>query len=191
MNLYEIVIQHKPVVAYGFLRGFILGRNNEEALYRGEDYNISSAHLKQDIADKLGLHGRYSTFVIEESVLGPLTEAIQLVESDLGISLHKVHGISGLSFDFEVEIFNRDIGKEVLALIENRDDAIQLKGFEPEEKVEKDAAGAELYAPEHEYELTGSGHAEGPFEKIIEFYSALSDIDQVDCSDMALQVVEE
>ncbi len=113
------------------------------------------------------------------------------MESDLGISLHEVHGVSGLSFDFEVNVFNPEIGKEVLSLIENRDDAIRLEGFEPEEIVEKDAAGTELYAPEHEYELKGKGYAEGPFEKIIAFYSALSEIDQVNCSDMALQVVEE
>ena len=46
----------------------------------------------------------------------------------------------------------------------------------------------ELYAPEHDYELRGKGTAQGPFEKILQFYSQLSAIDQVHTEKMELMI---
>ncbi len=190
MKLYEIVIQHKPEIALAFLKGLVFGRNKNEQLFPCAACNISTAHLKKHIANRLGLSGKYSNFVVEASLLEPVTEGIKEVASDLHIELHEVHEVTGLRFDFKVNIFNEEIAEKAKQIIEQRDDEIQLHGYEPKEVVHDEAEGAELYAPEHDYELRGKGTVEGPFHKVKALHDQLDAIDQVECSKMALLIAE-
>ncbi|HKJ69108.1 MAG TPA: hypothetical protein VKA68_14210 [bacterium] len=190
MKLYEIVIQHRPEIAHAFLRGFVLGRNRDEHFFECAECNISTAHLKKHIADRLGLSGKFSNYVTEESLLEPLKEAVEEAKSILGIELHEVYEVTGLRFDFTVNVFNKRIGNQLKQILEQRDDTIQLQGYDPKEVVHEEAEGAELYAPEHDYELRGKGRAEGPFLPVLTFYEQLEEIDQVESGKMALLIAE-
>jgi len=188
MKLYEIVVKNRPEFTDGFVHGFGLGRAKGEQVYRCSDYNISAVHLKKHIADMLGIGGKYSNYVVEESLVKPLEEAFDTLKEPADLETQEIHEVQGLRFRFEVRIFAKKLGEKAKRIIDGRDEEIDLSGYEPKEIIHEDAAMTELYAPEHDYELRGQGTAQGPFEKILQFYSQLSDIDQVHTEKMELVI---
>lgn len=188
MELFEIVVKNRPEFTDGFVHGFNMGRGNEEQVYRCSDYNISAVHLKKHIADLLGIGGRYSNYVMERGLIEPLRKALDDLKKPADLSIQEVHQVMGLRFKFEVRIFAKELGQKAKQIIDNRDQAIKISGYNPKEEIHKDAEVTELYAPEHDYELRGKGEAEGPFEKILPFYNQLASIDQIHTEKMELLI---
>ncbi|MCF7804794.1 MAG: hypothetical protein K9N46_04395 [Candidatus Marinimicrobia bacterium] len=190
MKLYEIVVSGQEDFVHGLLRGFALGREKNEKVYRCSEYNIASNHHKASIASKIGLGKKYSNYVIEESMLQAATEVLKSFEEDLEFTIEKVHEIAGLTFGFSMQIYSEKFGEQALDIIQERDESIELSDYESEEIINEGAEGTEMYAPEHDYVLKGSGTAAGPFGKILSFYYRLQQIEQVDLEMMQIQVAE-
>ena len=190
MKLYEILVTGEDAFVHGLLQGFALGREKNEKVYWCSDYDIITMHHTQSIASKLGLGKKYSNFVVEASMLQAVTDALESFEEDLDFSVEKVNEVTGLEFDMEIEIFSEKHGKLAQQVIANRDPDITLQDFSGEEMYRKDAEGAELYAPEHEYIYKGEGQVKGPFSTVLSFYYRLKDIPQVKLSKMRIRIAE-
>ena len=147
-------------------------------------------HLEQSILGKLGLGGKYTHYIVEESLVEPATNLIRSLTDEFDIHVEVVEEVDRLIFEFEMQVYSREIGRQVSEIIEERDEDIEVTGFEPEEIVREDAGGPEMYSPEHEYELIGEGKVSGPFSETLSFYYRLKDYEQVHLTELSLQVKE-
>lgn len=190
MKLYEIVVAGQEEVVYGLLRGLAMGREKNESVYRCSEYDIQTSHHDQSIAEKLGFGKKYSNFIVEESMLEKATESLTAFAEEVEISVESFFEVTGLSFEFEMKIYSEELGDSVKSIIQERNSAIQLAGYDPEEIIKEGAEGAELYAPEHDYTLQGKGDVSGPFSPTLSFYFRLKDISQVKLTPLTIEVAE-
>lgn len=188
MKLYDLVVEGNTQLAQGLMIGFVAGRNKNEHIYHGKDYHIKPMHLDESILDKLGLGKKYTHYVIVDSLVEPSIKLIETLTEEFGIEVVSVEEVKDLSFDLELKIYSKEIGEAVKKIIANRDEVIELTGYQPEEKIREDAKGQELYAPEHDYELTGTGSVGGPFQETLAFYYRLWEYDQVHLSELSLKI---
>lgn len=190
MKLFSIVIKNNTKLVQGLMIGFVAGRGKNERIYHGKDYDIKPVHLQSSIIELLGLGGQYTHYIIQESLVKPVSDLVKSLEEDCGISLESVEEIDHLEFHFELKIYSKEIGERVLEIFRNKEDDITIAGFEPEEIVREDAEGPELYSPEHDYELTGEGDAQGHVQSLLSFYYRLKEIEQVHQSEITLKIKE-
>jgi len=190
MKLFSIVIKNNTNLVQGLMIGFVAGRGKNERIYHGKDYDIKPVHLQSSIIDLLGLGGQYTHYIIQDSLVEPITDLIKSLEEEYGISLESVEEIDHLEFHFELKIYSKEIGDRALEIFRNKGDDINVTGFQPEEVVREDAQGPELYSPEHDYELTGEGDVQGEVQSLLSFYYRLKEIEQVHLSEITLKIKE-
>lgn len=174
----------------GLMIGFVAGRGKNERIYHGKDYDIKPVHLHSSILDLLGLAGQYTHYIIEESLVQPVTQLVKSLEGEYGITLESIEEIDHLEFHFDLKIYSKEIGARVMEIFQNKEDDIVITGFEPKEITREDAAGAELYSPEHDYELTGEGDVQGLVQSLLPLYYRLKEIEQVHLSEITLKIKE-
>jgi len=191
ITLFEIVTKGSGDFIFGLLNGIALGRDRDEKVYRGGDYDFKNTHLHKSIAEYLGIGKQYSQFMVPESMIEQATKSLQIFSDDLGYTVETTQEIKGLHFDFSMEIFVRKNGERVLEIIRNREETIRISDFDPEEIVHADAKGAEMYAPEHDYELRGNGRVSGSFSEVLAMYYRLKEVDQVNVTPVEIELAEE
>ncbi len=188
MELVEVIIEGKEERVLGFIYGLAGGQEVTGPVIRCQDHDFSTEHHQQGIAKLLGIGGKYTNFILPQSLETPLRKALEKYGDALDLRLKNVQEVRALSFEFSGKIYSREIGDQVRALLDSPDDQLEISGYEPEEEVHEEAKGPELYAPQHDYELRISGKVRGPFRAVNDLYLKLKEFEQVSAAEMKCEL---
>jgi len=165
----ELVISGSFPLVKGFLLGFRggTGRNFNYFFHRKSGIRRDTlAELLKEVLDM----DNYVHLCLEEAVVQDFRQAVAQAEPLVGIKIKKERPIKLGRFDFSFKINNREAAEKVKEVLANLPQGVELQGYEPEETVHEDATTLGGYAPEHSYQLKGSGTITGEFGGVIELF---------------------
>ncbi len=180
-KFFEVVLEGHEKAMYGLLEGFMLAGNIEGNYYFSKDCGIESETFMDAIIEWVSLKAKLHHVIMEESILKALEQAIKSIknESDLKVVNPKIikssKELKDASFTFEAKAYGKKYGEEIKNILTNTPSGIKLEGYKPTEIIDKDAKGAELYAPEHDYIFEAGGTISGNVKEVIEFRKILDD----------------
>jgi hypothetical protein len=168
----ELELKGSTDVAVAFVEGFRLGTPEAEKVWYSHWEPIRPASWFAALREKIGTQVRV---VLPPSMADRIQEAIALTDR-LKLEVGNRHRLRGAEFSFEFRCYSRDAGGEIRRLIEhNLPEGVSLSDYAVDEKEDPGAHGAEMYAPAHEYILSGSGAYRGRVPGVLEMIHRLSD----------------
>jgi len=188
MRYYEMVIEGPRGWGAGFLHGFILGRGSPLAVLDAEAEGFEVESLRERIREIL----RPTAEILHLVVPGPLVKDVHRAVKAAalrgrGMTIRLEHAVAAVRFHFEFSIYSRQHASRVRRRLERLPAGARLsEGTIFSEVRDPDAAGVELYAPVHQYELRGEGEVEGEMEAVLPIYRSLRDEELVQVSSAEL-----
>lgn len=174
----ELIIEGPDDFTRGFVTGFVAARGPKAEVVFDDEAGLADDGLLQKVKEALHLSREVTHCIVDEQTAVLVREAIGAAE-EARLSIHSDRVITGGSFAYEFEVFNRDNGAKFLRRVSDLPQGVTLEEHEQEIKEVPEAHGPELFAPEHEYTLVGKGRAVGPIDKIIWLYKEFDSISQV------------
>ena len=168
-RFFEIVIEGPFVLVKGFLMGFLYGGDKTYDYFFHRKSGIRRETLKEFLKEIFEFEN-YVHLCIEEKVHDKFIAAIEKSYPKIGLKVRSSHEIKSARFSLRYEIFNENLSKEAISLIEDLPADVELIDYKPVITVRNDAVGVEGYAPEHSYIATGSGKVQGDFNGIINYF---------------------
>ncbi|RPJ40697.1 MAG: hypothetical protein EHM19_13250 [Candidatus Latescibacterota bacterium] len=192
---FRIVRVHGPYpLVHGFIAGFLAGKGLAGRVFYAEKERIEAEidpeeGLAEKLAEWIGFQKFLSTdVVLEESIHGPVLDALKGTK-DLHLEIEASRAVAEASFEVRLRTYSEEEAGTIRKLLREVPEGVRaLPGLELEEKRVKGAAGIEAYAPEHEFELEGSGSFAGPVDRIIELRKRLSDNALIHCGPIRLKL---
>jgi ABC-type oligopeptide transport system substrate-binding subunit len=188
MALIEIIVKGNTDFVHGYLQGIVDARDQYEELFPAFDYDFTKKHLKNSIAESIGIGKKHTRFFISNYDKEQIPEKLEYYTSRCDFEIEGIHVVTGLSFSFDFEVYNQDIADGLREIIEGRPEPVHVTGYDPEETINEEAEGPELYSPQHDYVFSGKGTVAGPFENVIKIYDSLSEYDQVHLDPLQLEI---
>lgn len=166
---YEIILKGDDKLLKGFVRGFEIGRSMRGVIWLCEDHPIDKKYSK---AVRL-FRGDHTRLVCAAKARQGLLASVAKAP-DLGFEIVWDGKITRTSFKFEFETVSREVASKIKKLLASAPTGVKLVGYEPQESVDAEARGVELYAPVPEYEFRGQGTAEGDLAALLSFRKTLA-----------------
>ena len=188
MALIEIIVKGNTDFVHGYLQGIVDARDQYEELFPGADYDFNEKHLSKNIAESIGIGKKHVRYFLSNYNKEQIPEKLKYYASKCNFEIEEIHVVTGLSFDFDFEVYNREIADKLREILDKRPEDIQVTGYDHKETVNEDAEGPELYSPEHEYIFEGEGTVTGPFDKVIKICDSLSEFDQVHVQPLQVEI---
>ncbi len=182
-NTYEIIIRGNTDEARLFLRGFLAGRGEKAGFIFTKDNGFTLSHIR----DIVKYHGDVVHLVCNAALRKSITAAVKSAPADLDLEIVESRPIVRASFEFKFSTANRKVAGSIKRLLGRIPDGAQLTGYAPEEIVDPDAEGQELYSPTHEYEFRGQGTVEGDPFAVKSVFDKLKDNEFFKCEGIELQ----
>ena len=176
----ELIVKGDDKLLKGFLEGFQIANKIEDGLVFCRDNPINTGHLKEILT----FHADYVHLVTSTRHHDSLIAAID--ETD-DLELVSDKPVSRSSFKFEFETFNREVANTIRAALAKPPGGLKMVDYKPEEQIDPDAKGPEMYSPVHEYRFCGSGTVEGDIEKLLAYHHQLDDNEFIDAEDITLE----
>ncbi len=174
MRYIEAIMVVQKGISEGFIRGFFRGKGDNSLILNMESEEIVQESLKEKIDQILHPAEEIIHILIPEDKEGLLKESISAMKKEGFLcDLKSERRHSKIRAEFNIEIYNVQIGKEVKRIIS---EAKEVKiSFEKklEEILREEESKVELYAPVHSYELKGKGKIEGDIEPSIRLIQEL------------------
>jgi len=169
---WELVIDGPKGWDLGFLRGYLSGKGLDGNLVDLEEEGFDCEPYREKIRELLNPEQDTLHVAVPEGALDGVTEALgESAAAGRPMTLRHRRPLSGAGFGFSLRVYSREHGARFLAFFRNLPAGARLVEEEPlREKQDPDSKGVELYAPSHDYELTGRGRVEGAFDAVLEAY---------------------
>jgi hypothetical protein len=181
-SFYEIIVKGDSKVIRAYMEGFMKSKGITDGIDFGEDHPLDLGHLKEMIK----YHGDVLHLVVEAKLRASVDAAIKQSPEDLDIEIVESRRIHRAYFHFKFETANRDVGKRIKRLLDKLPEGVSLTDYEPEEIVDPDAKGVEVYSPVHEYTFKGKGVIEGEPGSVRDVLEKMIDDEFVDCDDIVM-----
>jgi len=174
----ELIIEGPDEFARGFITGFVAASGSHAELIFDDEAGFADDGPLQKLKEALRLSDKVTHCVVDDQTAALVREAIASADANpLVVRSDRV--IADASFAYDFEIFNRENGDKLLQCLKDVPASVKLVGHEQETKLNPDARGAEMFAPEHDYALVGHGTAVGPVDKIVWLFKEFDSISQV------------
>jgi hypothetical protein len=176
-----------------FLVGWCAGRGMQcDDLRRRvlwpEEWNIRTEGTFQGIVDAI-LPGGVFAVLLDDDIVDPIVVALEPWEKRLELGVKSRQHIRAAYFKFEFEIFSRDEARAVRAIFESVPDGVNVSSdYQPEERSDLSASGAEMYAPVHDYEFRGKGTIGGELRGVLEVHERTRRHERIKTSEVGLQL---
>lgn len=190
---YEVVLEGHLDTIFGLLEGVKIGAGKKWDYYFSKQVGVKRETFSEAVKEWISLGGKLHHVLIEEDFLNFLKSAMSGLpeKAPIGMKfLKSQRKIRSGSFKFEFKAYSSKIAAEVKQLIEGLPSDLVLEGYNPKEKVDKDAKGVELYTPDHEYVFEGEATLKGPLPELIRARSALNSKSYVEVDQIALEWAE-
>lgn len=185
----EVVFEGNLDIIYGMIEGFLLGTDQKWDWCSAKESGVETETFTDIIKEWASMKTRLHHIIMEEEFFKRLKDASEK-RGDLRFIKAKYiksfKEIKSASFSFEARAYAKKYGQEIQSILSNLPAGITLKNYKPEEIIDKDAKGTELYAPTHDYTFTAEGVAEGEFWAILNFRKILDEHPLVEVSKIKL-----
>lgn len=182
----EVVLQGSASAVEAFLAGFKQGKGWASEFYFVCDHNcIKAESTAHKILEALKLEKDITHVLITEPRTPAVVEAVKGAKKT-GLKVMTNKPVKKACFGYKFFTANKRLGSRVKRLFNQM--PAGLKRIEPKEKeiYHPKSKGAEGYAPEHDFELKGSGSIEGPLDLVIEFRRLLEKLEPVNVTPITL-----
>jgi len=124
--------------------------------------------------------------VVEAKHRAAVESAVKNAPENLALEIVESRKIHRAYFHFKFSTANRDVAKRIKRLLEKLPEDVMLTDYTPEETVDPDAKGAEVYTPVHEYTFKGNGVVEGDPEGVRQVFRKMVDDEFIDCDNIVM-----
>jgi hypothetical protein len=153
----ELIIEGPEQVVRAFVVGVAAGRGLASAGVFGHDCDLVPESLGERLKTLLS-GGSHHVLLAAEELAAPLSAALARNGAEVGLRLDGRRQVSALRFSFRVEVFSRDLAREIRAdLLSSLPAAVKIENLSEGDESHPEAHGAELYAPLHAYVYRASG----------------------------------
>jgi hypothetical protein len=175
----EVVIQGSASAVEAFLAGFKQGKGWASEFYFVCDHHgIKAESTGHRILEALKLEKEMTHVLVTEPRTPAVVEAIKGAKQT-GLKILSNKPVKKAEFGYKYFAANKRLG----SLIKRRFNEMpaDLKRVDAKEKevYHPRSKGAEGYAPEHDFELKGSGAIEGPLDQVMAFRGVIAKIEPV------------
>jgi hypothetical protein len=172
VKYWELVIDGPKGWDLGFLRGYLAGKGMQGDIVDLEAEGFDCEPYREKIRELLSPEKDTLHAVVPEGAMDGVAEALgESLSAGRPMTLRHQRPLAGASFGFSLRVYSREHGARFLAYFRDLPAGARLVETEPlRERQDPDSKGVELYAPSHDYELTGRGRVEGTFEAVLEAY---------------------
>ena len=115
-----------------------------------------------------------------------LRKAIESAAPRFEFEIKEESKIERAYFHFDFETPSREVAGAIKKIIAKLPAGVATMDYAPEEIVNPDAKGAEVYSPAHDFIFRGKGVLEGDVEGVIATTQVLADIEFVRCDEIDL-----
>jgi hypothetical protein len=174
----ETVFEGHYNTVRGYIEGLQDGMGTAYSFFFSSESGIAAETLSELIKEWISLGHRLHHVVLEEEFLTKIKEVLAKKEKHALLNSSSIKSskiIKEATFTFKFEAYARKYADEIRELLANLPAGISLEQYTPEEKINHDAEGVELYAPAHDYIFTGKGTIIGPVEQVVNFRKILDD----------------
>jgi len=188
---YEAVFEGDYKAVYGMLEGFRLASGKNWFYSFSKRSGVKAETLSDVIVEWVTLSSKLHHVILEGDFFELLQEAVHKKEDSSFIKKQYLRSgkiIKGASFKFTAVTYGRLYGTEIKSIFSNIPDNIELSDYAPVEKINKEAKGTELYAPEHEYNFEASGKLSGGIKELIEFRKKLDEHPLVEVDKISIEL---
>lgn len=175
----EVVFQGSASAVEAFLAGFKQGKGWASELYVICGHQcIKTESTGHKILEALKLEKDITHVLISDPRTPAVVEAVKAAK-EIGLKVMANTLVKQASFGYKFYTANKRIGASIQRLLNGM--PAGLKAIDPLEKAlyNPGAKGAEGYAPEHDFELKGSGIIEGPIDLVLAFRQTLDKLEPV------------
>lgn len=168
----ELEIRGSSDEAIGFVEGYRLGTEKAEKVWFAHRERIEGDSIADSLRERLGSEVRVIVPATMADRLEAAFEESTLVEARVAQRIV----IECATLPIEYRCFSREEAEGIRRLVEqDLPDGVELRDYEADEKIEKDAEGVELYSPVHDYILTGKGEYVGPVDGVLQMSHRLDE----------------
>jgi len=175
---YEVVIEGHYNLVFGVLEGFILGSKKDWKYWFSGDAGIIKETFSEIISEWLSIKTKLHHIIMEEELWKEFDSTLKKHPDKPKVNRKYIKSaklIDTSRFEFKFSAYAEKYGEEIKLLIKSLPDNIILHNYNPQETINEDAKGVEMYAPEHKYVLEGSGTLEGNIADIIQVRNKFND----------------
>ncbi|MDD2335680.1 MAG: hypothetical protein PHD01_03790 [Geobacteraceae bacterium] len=174
----EVVFEGHYNTVRGYIEGLQDGMGTAYKFFFSSEAGIKAETLSELIKEWVSLGHRLHHVVMEEAFFSKVKDVLLKKGRDsimTSSSIKSSKNVKEATFDFKFEAYARKYADEIKELLGNLPDGVSLHHYKPEEKINHDAEGVELYAPAHDYIFHGKGTVIGQIEQVVMLRNILDD----------------
>jgi len=180
---YEIIIKGDQDHLCAYLQGYMNAKKISQGVIFSKDWPLHTHNLREMIK----YHGEVFHLACRAGLRATVKAAVKAAAPQYKFEIKRERKISRAFFTFEFETFSKKVGAQLKKTFGNLPAGLTLRRFKPKEKINPEAKGAELYAPAHDYQYSGTGEVNGDIEKLIALHCKLEDNDFVEAEEIVLK----
>jgi hypothetical protein len=187
----EVVFEGHYNTVRGYIEGLQDGIGSDYKFFFSSETDIAAETLSELIKEWVSLGHRLHHVVMEEVFFAILKDVLSKKGSDslmTSSSIKSSKNIKEATFDFKFDAYARKYAEEIKELLGKLPEGVSLHHYKPEEKINHDAEGVELYAPAHDYIFHGKGTIIGPIEQVVAFHMILDDHPLIEAEKIFLEL---
>ena len=169
---HEMVIEGARGQAFGFITGYLAGQGKKGEVFDAEREGFDCEPLRERVRELFRPSADTAHLLVPGSVAPLVRQAVeQAADRGMSLTLHEERRLSGARFAFRFNIYSRVHAARIRSLLEKPPRGASLTAESRfEETLRPEAKGVEAYAPEHDYELAGSGAVEGSVDAVVSLH---------------------
>jgi hypothetical protein len=166
----EVVFEGHYNTVRGYVEGLQDGMGTSGKFFFSAETGIEAETLSELIREWVSLGHKLHHVVMEEELFNKIRDILSKKNQDAVMAPNSIKSlkiVKGAAFAFEFEAYAQKYADEIKALLDGLPEGVSLRDYQPEEKINHEAVGVELYTPAHDYIFRGKGSIGGPVEQVI------------------------
>jgi hypothetical protein len=178
---YEIIVRGDVRDLVPYVAGYAEGSGASHIYFAHE----SGFHLKA-LRDRIKHHGEVQHIICPQDQRPRIKAALESAAARYEFEILEESKIERAYFHFGFDTPSRDVAAAIKKIIAKLPSGVTTMDYTPEEIIDPDAKGTEVYSPAHEFVFRGKGVIEGDVAGVIETRTLLADIEFVRCDEIDL-----
>ncbi len=183
----EVVLEGSLDLMKGFMVGVLEGKGIQGEAIFSEHHHVENESTFGQMLRLIGGRGNRFRLIIDNGFFELFKESLERRKDELALKIVSEKKIKQASFGFRFRAYNRELGDELKTLFGNPPEGLQVKDYNPAEKILPEGKGMEAYAPLHEYEVKATGTIYGPVRDVMDFYGRVEHYDMVKLEKIKLE----
>lgn len=187
----EVVFEGHYDTIRGFIEGLQDGLGTDYKFYFSSEAGIEAETFAELIKEWIFLGHKLHHVVMEDALFAKIKDVLSRKGANALLNSSSIKAatcVKEASFCFTFEAYARKYADDIKTLLSGLPQGISLHHYKPEEKIDRDAEGVELYAPAHDYIFQGKGTIIGPIDQVVAFRKILVDHPLIETEKIILEL---